>query len=99
MWCSVGRCGRLPERHELVEPGGIDVRSTRTDTREASTKAVEAFGGVGGPAAGLCHQIMRTSAWVDEVGYISFKQDGANLLFQLVSSRYEHASGGVKFSV
>lgn len=29
---------------------------------------------------------------VDEVGYIPFDQDSANLFFQLVSSRYEHAS-------
>ena len=29
---------------------------------------------------------------VDEVGYIPFDQDAANLIFQLVSSRYEHAS-------
>jgi len=29
---------------------------------------------------------------VDEVGYLPFEQDGANLFFQLVSSRYEHAS-------
>lgn len=28
----------------------------------------------------------------DEVGYIPFDQDSANLFFQLVSSRYEHAS-------
>lgn len=28
----------------------------------------------------------------DEVGYIPFDQDAANLFFQLVSSRYEHAS-------
>jgi DNA replication protein DnaC len=28
---------------------------------------------------------------VDEVGYIPFEQDAANLFFQLVSSRYEHA--------
>lgn len=27
-----------------------------------------------------------------EVGYIPFEQDAANLFFQLVSSRYEHAS-------
>jgi DNA replication protein DnaC len=26
------------------------------------------------------------------VGYIPFAQDAANLFFQLVSSRYEHAS-------
>lgn len=29
---------------------------------------------------------------LDEVGYLPFEQDAANLLFQLVSSRYEHAS-------
>jgi DNA replication protein DnaC len=29
---------------------------------------------------------------VDEVGYIPFDQDAANLFFQLVCSRYEHAS-------
>nr|WP_269453325.1 ATP-binding protein [Paenarthrobacter nicotinovorans] len=29
---------------------------------------------------------------VDEVGYFPFDQDSANLFFQLVSSRYEHAS-------
>src|SRR5689334_13936921 len=29
---------------------------------------------------------------VDEVGYLAFEQDAANLFFQLVSSRYEHAS-------
>ena len=29
---------------------------------------------------------------VDEVGYIPFGQDAADLFFQLVSSRYEHAS-------
>jgi DNA replication protein DnaC len=29
---------------------------------------------------------------VDEVGYLPFEQDAENLFFQLVSSRYEHAS-------
>ena len=29
---------------------------------------------------------------VDEVGYLPFEQDAANFFFQLVSSRYEHAS-------
>jgi len=29
---------------------------------------------------------------VDEVGYLAFEQGAANLFFQLVSSRYEHAS-------
>ena len=29
---------------------------------------------------------------IDEVGYLPFEQDAANLFFQLVSSRYEHSS-------
>ena len=29
---------------------------------------------------------------IDEVGYLPFEQDAANLFFQLVSSRYEHTS-------
>jgi DNA replication protein DnaC len=29
---------------------------------------------------------------VDQIGYIPFEQDAANLFFQLVSSRYKHAS-------
>jgi len=29
---------------------------------------------------------------IDEVGYLAIEQDAANLFFQLVSSRYEHAS-------
>jgi hypothetical protein len=31
-------------------------------------------------------------AELDEVGYLPFEQDAANLLLQLVSSRCEHAS-------
>jgi DNA replication protein DnaC len=34
----------------------------------------------------------RPTIIVDEVGYLPFEQDAANLFFQLVSSRYEHAS-------
>jgi DNA replication protein DnaC len=29
---------------------------------------------------------------IDEVGYLPFEREAANLFFQLVSSRYEHAS-------
>jgi DNA replication protein DnaC len=29
---------------------------------------------------------------IDEVGYLPFEQDSANLFFQLIASRYEHAS-------
>jgi DNA replication protein DnaC len=31
---------------------------------------------------------------IDEVGYVPFEAEAANLFFQLVSSRYERASGG-----
>lgn len=34
---------------------------------------------------------------IDEVGYIPFDQDAANLFFQLVASRYEHASSNLSF--
>ena len=44
----------------------------------------------------LASELTRLSRYgliiVDEVGYIPFEQDAANLFFQLVSSRYEHAS-------
>ena len=35
---------------------------------------------------------MRTSAWIDEVGYIPFEPEAANLFFQFISGRYERAS-------
>jgi len=44
----------------------------------------------------LPHELARLRRYgliiVDEVGYIPFEKDAANLFFQLVSSRYEHAS-------
>jgi DNA replication protein DnaC len=44
----------------------------------------------------LPHELARLRRYgliiVDEVGYLPFEQDAANLFFQLVSSRYEHAS-------
>jgi DNA replication protein DnaC len=44
----------------------------------------------------LPHELTRLRRYgliiVDEVGYLPFEQDAANLFFQLVSSRYEHAS-------
>jgi hypothetical protein len=35
---------------------------------------------------------MRISAWIDEVDYIPFDQDAANLFFQLVSSRRHYGT-------
>ena len=47
-------------------------------------------------AGRLPHELARLRRYgliiVDEVGYLPFEQDAANLFFQLVSSRYEHAS-------
>jgi DNA replication protein DnaC len=44
----------------------------------------------------LPHELIKLRRYgliiVDEVGYLPFDQDAANLFFQLVSSRYEHAS-------
>lgn len=48
------------------------------------------------PSAGCKPQLTRLRRYgliiVDEVGYIPFEQDAANLFFQLVASRYEHTS-------
>jgi DNA replication protein DnaC len=51
----------------------------------------------GGSRQGELHQELSRLARiplliVDEVGYISFEAEAANLFFQLVSSRYERAS-------
>ncbi|MGB3829832.1 MAG: IS21-like element helper ATPase IstB [Ornithinimicrobium sp.] len=47
-------------------------------------------------AGRLPHELARLRRYaliiVDEVGYLPIEQDAANLFFQLVSSRYEHAS-------
>ena len=47
-------------------------------------------------AGRLAHELAKLRRYglivVDEVGYLPFEQDAANLFFQLVSSRYEHAS-------
>jgi DNA replication protein DnaC len=47
-------------------------------------------------AGHLAHELAKLRRYglivVDEVGYLPFEQDAANLFFQLVSSRYEHAS-------
>jgi DNA replication protein DnaC len=44
----------------------------------------------------LAHELTKLRRFplliIDEVGYVPFDQDAANLFFQLVSSRYEHAS-------
>ena len=47
-------------------------------------------------AGRLHHELTRLGRYpllvIDEVGYIPFEPEAANLFFQLVSSRYEHAS-------
>jgi DNA replication protein DnaC len=46
---------------------------------------------------GILHKELRQLVWtplliIDEVGYLPFDAEAANLFFQLVSSRYERAS-------
>jgi DNA replication protein DnaC len=55
----------------------------------ALLKAAHNLGRLPGGASQLCRIGLLV---VEEVGYIPFEQDAANLFFQLVSSRYEHAS-------
>ena len=44
--------------------------------------------------AGALAELMKLRRYgliiIDEVGYLPFEQDAANLFFQLVASRYEH---------
>jgi len=35
---------------------------------------------------------MLSSTLIDEIGYLPIDQHGANMLFQVISSRYEHGS-------
>ena len=51
-----------------------------------------ARGGVGRLATELAKLRRYGLIIVDEVGYLPFEQDAANLFFQLVSARYERAS-------
>ena len=65
-------------------PGGL------RDRREWVARLAEAHG------AGGCSRALRLGRYplivIDEVGYIPFEAEAANLFFQLVSSRYERAS-------
>ncbi len=77
---------------------GLGIKATQTGHRVLFATATEwvtrlqAAHDTGRLAAELARLRRYGLLIVDEVGYIPFEQDAANLFFQLVSSRYEHAS-------
>jgi DNA replication protein DnaC len=81
-----------------LETAEISVKAAQTGHRIAFATAVDwvarlkAAHNVGRLPAELVKLRRIGLLVVDEVGYIPFEQDAANLFFQLVSSRYEHAS-------
>jgi DNA replication protein DnaC len=76
----------------------LGIRACQAGHRVASATAAEWVGRLGAAHdAGRLHQELRTLGRVpliiiDEVGYLPFDTEAANLFFQLVSSRYERAS-------
>jgi len=76
----------------------LGIRACQAGHRVAFATANEWVARLGqAHAAGMLHKELRQLVWipllvVDEVGYIPFDAEAANLFFQLVSSRYERAS-------
>jgi DNA replication protein DnaC len=77
---------------------GLGLRATQLGHRVLFATAIDWVTRLQGAHQGgrLAQELARLRRYgliiVDEVGYIPFEQDAANLFFQLVSSRYEHAS-------
>ena len=77
---------------------GISIRACQAGHRVAFATAAEWVDRLAAAhAAGrLHHELRRLGRYpllvIDEVGYIPFEADAANLFFQLVSARYERAS-------
>ena len=76
----------------------LGIRACQAGHRVAFATATEWVARLGqAHAAGTLHKELRQLVWtpllvIDEVGYIPFDAEAANLFFQLVSSRYERAS-------
>ena len=97
-----GRERRPPRttRHRQDPPGHRAWRSAPARPGTASSSPPPASGSPGSPTpttpAGCETELRRLGRYplliIDEVGYIPFDPEAANLLFQLVSSRYERAS-------
>jgi len=77
---------------------GIGIRACQAGHRVAFATAAEWVARLGeAHSAGRLHEELRRLGRIpllviDEVGYIPFEAEAANLFFQLVSSRYERAS-------
>jgi DNA replication protein DnaC len=77
---------------------GVSIRACQAGHRVAFATAAEWVDRLAAThAAGRLHDELRRLGRypllvIDEVGYIPFEADAANLFFQLVSSRYERAS-------
>jgi DNA replication protein DnaC len=77
---------------------GLSIRACQAGHRVAFATAAEWVDRLAAThAAGRLHDELRRLGRypllvIDEVGYIPFESDAANLFFQLVSSRYERAS-------
>ena len=70
------------------KPGHVSAALLGTRVGEALRAAHER----GALAEATAHYRQPDVLIIDEVGYIPFEPEAANLFFQLVSSRYEHAS-------
>jgi len=76
----------------------LGIRACQAGHRVAFATAAEWVSRLGDAhAQNRLHEELRRLAWtpllvIDEVGYIPFDAEAANLFFQLVSSRYERAS-------
>jgi DNA replication protein DnaC len=76
----------------------LGIRACQAGHRVAFATATEWVARLGQThSQGLLHKELRQLVWtplliIDEVGYLPFDVEAANLFFQLVSSRYERAS-------
>lgn len=81
----------------LLGPPGIGIKATQAGHKVLFDSAVGSVARLAaaddrGPLAQELAKLRRYKLIiVDEVGYIPFDQASANLFFQLVASRYEHA--------
>jgi DNA replication protein DnaC len=89
---------RLDRLHRSILATGLGLRATQLGHRVLFATAIDWVARLQAAHQGgrLPQELIRLRRYglviVDEVGYIPFEQDAANLFFQLVSSRYEHAS-------
>ena len=93
-WCSSAH----PEPGKRIWRSGIAIRACQAGHRVLFATA-SPNGSTGSPTAHhagtLQTELIRLARYpllvIDEVGYIPFEPEAANLFFQLVSSRYERA--------